>query len=70
MPLLRWKKRASWWRPLAEPELKNIIMEAGLVEMAFSFGVVLAIAFWQLWTVRPGKDKHKEKKQDSEDRTS
>lgn len=25
--------------------------------MTFSFGVVLAIAAWQLWTVRPGKDK-------------
>jgi hypothetical protein len=42
-------------------------VEAGLVEMSFSFGVVLAIAAWQLWTVRPGKDKDKKKKQDSED---
>jgi hypothetical protein len=24
----------------------------GLIEMAFSFGVVLAIAFWQLYAVR------------------
>lgn len=30
----------------------------GLIEMAFSFGVVLALALWDLWrTPRPDKEK-------------
>jgi len=32
-------------------------MEAGVIEMLFSFGVVLALAFWQLWTVWPRGEK-------------
>ena len=32
----------------------------GLVEMAFSFGVILAIAFWQLYSVRKAIRKAKE----------
>lgn len=32
----------------------------GLVEMAFSFGVILAIAFWQLYAVRKAIRKAKE----------
>lgn len=35
-----------------------------LVEMLFSFGVVLAIAIWQLWDVRPNK---RDKTSDSND---
>lgn len=28
-----------------------------LIEMLFAFGVVLALALWQLWDVRPSKDR-------------
>lgn len=31
----------------------------GLIELAFSFGVVLALAFWELWrTPRPDEPEH------------
>ncbi len=26
-------------------------MSAGIIEMIFSFGVILALAIWQLWSV-------------------
>ena len=29
----------------------------GLVEMAFSFGVVLALAFWQLQSIKKTREK-------------
>ena len=33
----------------------------GLVEMVFSFGVVLAFAFWQLRSIRKAREKLREK---------
>ncbi|MFY9657411.1 MAG: hypothetical protein WAK01_12665 [Methylocystis sp.] len=33
----------------------------GLVEMVFSFGVVLAFAFWQLRSIRKTREKLREK---------
>src|SRR5208283_1804758 len=33
----------------------------GLVEMVFSFGVVLAVAFWQLRSIRKAREKLREK---------
>lgn len=36
----------------------------GLVEMLFSFGVVLAIAFWQLYAVRKAIRRAKEEEED------
>jgi len=38
-----------------------------LIEMVFSFGVILAIAVWQLWDVRPSKV---EKEESAEQRKS
>ena len=32
-------------------------MDFGLIEMAFTFGVVLALAFWELFNVRKSLDK-------------
>ncbi|HEX7719213.1 MAG TPA: hypothetical protein VF389_05355 [Woeseiaceae bacterium] len=32
-------------------------MDFGLIEMAFTFGVVLALAFWELFNVRKSRDK-------------
>lgn len=40
-------------------------MEAGLVEMLFSFGVVLAIAIFELWRVRPSQDPDRRREQDN-----
>jgi hypothetical protein len=38
--------------------------EFALIEMIFSFGVVLALAFWQLWDVRPSRTRPKESVKD------
>ena len=37
-----------------------------LIEMLFSFGVVLAIAIWQLWEVRPEKRDRNGKQDDAD----
>ena len=39
----------------------------GLIEMAFSFGVVLAIAFWQLYAVRKAIRKAREEENSKTD---
>lgn len=32
-------------------------MDAALIELLFSFGIILALAFWELWrTPRPDRD--------------
>lgn len=41
-------------------------MDASLVEMVFSFGVVLALAIWQFWTVRDAGRKESDTGKDSQ----
>ena len=39
-------------------------MNPGLVELVFVFGTVLALAAWQLWDVRPSKDRRPDEVED------
>jgi hypothetical protein len=51
--------------PYRDHDAKRL-MDAGLVEMTFSFGVVLALALWELYrTPNPSRSDKKKRDQDS-----
>lgn len=46
-------------------------MDLGLIEVLFFFGAVLALAFWELWSVRrPAKRKRPSASEKADDRDS